>query len=60
MRLLLKNNEVNMNLIINDISIDKTSYGYGYGYGNTYGYGYGYTEDQSRMKSKNGGKKIKI
>ena len=43
----IKNNVVNMNLIINDISNDKSSYGYGYGYGNTYGYGY-YTEDQSR------------
>tara|TARA_Y100000813_G_scaffold56541_1_gene39705 strand:+ start:1658 stop:4078 length:2421 start_codon:yes stop_codon:yes gene_type:complete len=43
---IIKNNVVNMNLVINDISIDKTSYGYGYGYGNTYGYGY-YTEDQS-------------
>ena len=43
---IIKNNLVNMNLVINDISIDKTSYGYGYGYGNTYGYGY-YTEDQS-------------
>ena len=35
---ILKNNVVNMNLIINDISNDKTSYGYGYGYGNRYGY----------------------
>jgi capsular exopolysaccharide synthesis family protein len=43
----IKNNVVNMNLIINDISNDKSSYGYGYGYGNTYGYGY-YAEDQSR------------
>jgi len=43
----IKNKVVNMNLIINDISNDKSSYGYGYGYGNTYGYGY-YTEDQSR------------
>ena len=43
---IIKNNVVNMNLVINDISIDKNSYGYGYGYGNTYGYGY-YTEDQS-------------
>ena len=43
---IIKNNLVNMNLVINDISIDKTSYGYGYGYGNTYVYGY-YTEDQS-------------
>ena len=43
---ILKNNVLNMNLIINDISNDKTSHGYGYGYGNTFGYGY-YTEDQS-------------
>jgi len=41
----IQNDVVNMNLIINDISNDRTSYGYGYGYGNTYGYGY-YTEDQ--------------
>ena len=46
---IFKNNFVNMNLIINDISHDKTSYGYGYGYGNTYGYGY-YAEDQSLDK----------
>ena len=45
----IENDVVNMNLIINDISIDKTSYGYGYGYGNTYGYGY-YTEDQTQDK----------
>ena len=35
-----------MNLVINDIAQDKTSYGYGYGYGNTYGYGY-YNEDKN-------------
>ena len=45
----IENDVVNMNLIINDISIDKTSYGYGYGYGNTYGYGY-YAEDQTQDK----------
>ena len=45
----IKNDVVNMNLIINDITNDRTSYGYGYGYGNTYGYGY-YTEDQVQDK----------
>ena len=45
----IKNNVVNMNLIINDISNDKSSYGYGYGYGNAYGYGY-YAKDQSLEK----------
>ncbi len=44
-----KNNVLNMNLIVNDISNDKTSHGYGYGYGNTYGYGY-YAEDQIENK----------
>ena len=43
---IIKNNVVNMNLVINDIALDKTSYGYGYGYGNTYGYGY-YNEDKN-------------
>ena len=42
---LIENNDLEMNLIINDISKDSSSYGYGYGYGNTYGYGY-YEEDQ--------------
>tara|TARA_Y100000813_G_scaffold73568_1_gene52140 strand:- start:348 stop:2765 length:2418 start_codon:yes stop_codon:yes gene_type:complete len=46
---IIKNNVLNMNLIVNDISNDKTSHGYGYGYGNTYGYGY-YAEDQIENK----------
>ena len=46
----INNNVVNMNLVINDISNDKSSYGYGYGYGSTYGYGY-YAEDQSQDNS---------
>ena len=46
---IMKNNVLNMNLIVNDISNDKTSHGYGYGYGNTYGYGY-YAEDQIENK----------
>tara|TARA_B100000886_G_scaffold143869_1_gene97792 strand:+ start:3500 stop:5917 length:2418 start_codon:yes stop_codon:yes gene_type:complete len=46
---ILKNNVLNMNLIINDISNDKTSHGYGYGYGDTYGYGY-YAEDHKENK----------
>ena len=46
---LLKNNLANMNLIINDISLDKSSKGYGYGYGDSYGYGY-YSEDITNTK----------
>ncbi len=46
---LLKNNLANMNLIINDISLDKSSKGYGYGYGDSYGYGY-YSEDMTNTK----------
>jgi capsular exopolysaccharide synthesis family protein len=38
---MVKNNNIpKINLIINGISTDKSSYGYGYGYGDTYGYGY--------------------
>jgi hypothetical protein len=40
-----------LNLIINGITSDRSSYGYGYGYGNTYGYGY-YTEDQKVSSKK--------
>ena len=46
---IVKNNVVSMNLIINDISNDKSSYSYGYGYGNNYGYGY-YVDNQSLAK----------
>ena len=42
-----RSNEININLIINDISNNKFSYGYGYGYGETYGYGYGYYSNNS-------------
>lgn len=55
----------NMSILMNDVKMDKSSYGsgYGYGYGHGYGYGYGYghgygygyyTDDQESDKKKKG------
>ncbi|MBL6657031.1 MAG: polysaccharide biosynthesis tyrosine autokinase [Flavobacteriales bacterium] len=54
--LVTNNNLQKINLIINDISTDKSSHGYGYGYGDTYGYGY-YNESESNLSSKKWWKK---
>lgn len=48
---LYNNSGLEINLVINDISKDRTNYGYGYGYGNTYGYGY-YEEDLNSTTKK--------
>ncbi len=54
---LVKNNNLQkINLIINGITTDKTSYGYGYGYGDTYGYGY-YEDTKNNSSSKKWWKK---
>jgi capsular exopolysaccharide synthesis family protein len=54
---MVKNNNIpKINLIINGISTDKSSYGYGYGYGDTYGYGY-YDDSKSNSPTKKWWKK---
>jgi capsular exopolysaccharide synthesis family protein len=50
------NNIPKINLIINGISTDKSSYGYGYGYGDTYGYGY-YDDSKNNSPTKKWWKK---
>lgn len=54
--LVINNNLEKINLIINGISTDKSSYGYGYGYGDTYGYGY-YNDSNTKSSSNNWWKK---
>ena len=48
---LYTSNDLDLNLIVNDISKDRSNYGYGYGYVNTYGYGY-YEEDLNNIEKK--------
>lgn len=47
-----KRNIPNINILINDVNIQKSGYGYSYGYGYGYGYGAGYyTDDAEKKKS---------